>query len=134
MATGRLPRLSRPCRAESITASFLIEGAVNAEVFIVYLRQVLCPELRKGEIVIVDNLSTHKAAGVTALLSAYGARVRYLPAYCSDLNPIELNLNPTCAKPPPAPLMNSSAPSPKASSPSPPTLPGVLSPCHYASI
>jgi transposase len=77
-------------RAESITAPFLIEGAVSAEVFIAYLRQVLCPELRAGDIVILDNLSTHKTAGVTELISAQGASVRYLPAYSPDLNPIEL--------------------------------------------
>jgi transposase len=77
-------------RAESLTAPFLIEGAVNAEVFLAYLRQVLCPELREGDIVILDNLATHKTAGVTDLISAQGATVRYLPAYSPDLNPIEL--------------------------------------------
>jgi transposase len=77
-------------RAERITAPFLIEGAVNAEVFLAYLRQVLCPERRVGDLVILDTLSTHKTAGVAELISAHGARVRYLPAYSPDLNPIEL--------------------------------------------
>lgn len=77
-------------RAEKITAPFLIEGAVNAEVFIAYLEQVLCPELRGGDIVILDNLSTHKVAGGDALISACGASVRYLPPYSPDLNPIEM--------------------------------------------
>jgi len=77
-------------RAESITAPFLIEGAVNAEVFAAYLQQVLCPELRQGDVVILDNLSTHKIASVAALISARGASVRYLPPYSPDLNPIEM--------------------------------------------
>ncbi len=77
-------------RAESIGAPFLIEGAVNADVFTAYLTEVLCPELRAGDVVILDNLSTHKIAGVAALLAACGASVRYLPPYSPDLNPIEM--------------------------------------------
>ena len=77
-------------RVEKITAPFLIEGAVNAEVFTAYLEKVLCPELRTGDIVILDNLSTHKVAGVAALICACGASVRYLPPYSPDLNPIEM--------------------------------------------
>jgi transposase len=77
-------------RPEKITAPFLIEGAVNAEVFTAYLEKVLCPELRPGDIVILDNLSTHKVAGVSALIAARGASVLYLPPYSPDLNPIEM--------------------------------------------
>lgn len=77
-------------RAESLAAPFLIEGAVNAEVFTAYLAQVLCPELRRGDVVVLDNLSTHKIASVAALITARGATVRYLPPYSPDLNPIEL--------------------------------------------
>ena len=77
-------------RAERITAPFLIEGAVNAEVFAAYLQQVLCPELQEGDVVVLDNLSTHKIATVAALISARGATVRYLPPYSPDLNPIEM--------------------------------------------
>ncbi len=77
-------------RAESITAPFLIEGAVNAEVFSAYLQQVLCPELRAGDVVILDNLSTHKIPSVAALIGGCGASVRYLPPYSPDLNPIEM--------------------------------------------
>jgi len=77
-------------RAESITAPFLIEGAVNAEVFTAYLTEVLCPELRRGDIVVLDNLSTHKIPSVANLISACGATVRYLPPYSPDLNPIEM--------------------------------------------
>ena len=76
-------------RAEAVTAPFLIEGAVDTDVFTAYLQQVLGPELREGDIVILDNLSTHKTASVAALLAARGASVRYLPPYSPDLNPIE---------------------------------------------
>jgi transposase len=77
-------------RVESLAAPFLIEGAVNAEVFTAYLQQVLGPELRPGDVVILDNLSTHKISAVAPLLSAHGATVRYLPPYSPDLNPIEM--------------------------------------------
>jgi transposase len=77
-------------RQESITAPFLVEGPVDAEVFTVYLQQVLGPQLRPGDILILDNLSTHKIQNVARLVSARGAGVRYLPPYSPDLNPIEL--------------------------------------------
>jgi transposase len=77
-------------RCDGLAAPFLIEGAVNAEVFTAYLRHVLCPELKKGDLVILDNLSTHKISSVAELITAQGATVRYLPAYSPDLNPIEM--------------------------------------------
>ncbi len=77
-------------RQESIEAPFLIEGPVDAEVFTAYLEQVLCPQLRAGDTLILDNLSTHKIHNVSQLLSARGVGVRYLPPYSPDLNPIEL--------------------------------------------
>lgn len=77
-------------RQESIAAPFLIEGPVDAEVFTAYLEQVLCPQLRAGDILILDNLATHKIHSVGQLLSAQGVGVRYLPPYSPDLNPIEL--------------------------------------------
>jgi transposase len=76
-------------RHDGITAPFLVEGAVDAEVFTVYLEQVLCPQLREGDTLILDNLSTHKIQNVTRLLSARGVALRYLPPYSPDLNPIE---------------------------------------------
>src|SRR5471030_3023444 len=76
-------------RHDRITAPFFIEGAVDADVFTAYLQHVLCPELKEGDIVILDNLSTHKIAAVEKLLGTRGASVRYLPAYSPDLNPIE---------------------------------------------
>mgnify|MGYP001578548646 FL=1 len=77
-------------RHESIEAPFLVEGPVDAEVFTTYLQQVLCPQLREGDTLILDNLSTHKIQIVSPLLSSRGVRVRYLPPYSPDLNPIEL--------------------------------------------
>lgn len=76
-------------RLERVDAPFLIEGAANGEVFVAYVGQVLCPELREGDVVILDNLSIHKAPAVTTLIAACGASVRYLPAYSPDFNPIE---------------------------------------------
>jgi transposase len=76
-------------RHESIAAPFLIEGPVDAEVFTVYLQHVLCPQLREGDTLILDNLSTHKIQSVATLLSGRGVSVRYLPPYSPDLNPIE---------------------------------------------
>jgi transposase len=76
-------------RVDAVTAPFLIEGAVDTDVFTAYLQQVLGPELREGDTVILDNLATHKIASVAGLLAARGASVRYLPPYSPDLNPIE---------------------------------------------
>ena len=77
-------------RQERIAAPFLIEGPVDAEVFTAYLQHVLCPQLRPGDTVILDNLSTHKIQDVTRILSPQGVGVRYLPPDSPDLNPIEL--------------------------------------------
>jgi transposase len=77
-------------RHTNIAAPFLIEGPVDAEVFTVYLEQVLCPQLHAGDTLILDNLSTHKIQNVRRLLSACGVGLRYLPPYSPDLNPIEL--------------------------------------------
>jgi len=77
-------------RHESIAAPFLVEGPVDAEVFPVYLEQVLCPQLREGDTLILDNLATHKVQNVSRPLSARGVGLRYLPPYSPDLNPIEL--------------------------------------------
>lgn len=77
-------------RHESIEAPFLVEGPVDADIFTAYLEQVLCPQLRAGDTLILDNLSTHKISNVAHLLSARGVSLRYLPPYSPDLNPIEL--------------------------------------------
>jgi transposase len=67
----------------------MIEGATASDVFRAYVREVLCPTLREGDMIIADNLSAHKAAGVQEASAAAGARLLYLPPYSPDLNPIE---------------------------------------------
>jgi transposase len=72
-----------------LEAVMTIEGATDADVFRAYVHQVLSPTLRVGDIVIADNLSAHKVAGVQEAIAATGARLLYLPPYSPDLNPIE---------------------------------------------
>jgi transposase len=72
-----------------LEAVMTVEGATDADVFRAYVREVLCPTLRQGDIIIADNLSAHKAAGVQEAIAAQGARLLYLPPYSPDLNPIE---------------------------------------------
>jgi len=66
-----------------------IDGATSAEVFREYVRQVLVPTLRPGDIVVLDNLSVHKDKGAIATIKSAGAEVWFLPPYSPDLNPIE---------------------------------------------
>jgi transposase len=73
-----------------MVAPFLIEGAVNGEVFAKYVEKVLCPELGPGDIVVMDNVGAHKNKSAVELIRKRGARVMYLPAYSPDLNPIEM--------------------------------------------
>ena len=65
------------------------DGPMDGEMFLAYVRQFLCPALRPGDIVILDNLSSHKVAGVKEAIAAAGATMLYLPPYSPDLNPIE---------------------------------------------
>lgn len=67
-----------------------IEGATDTLVFHAYVREILVPSLRTGDIVIVDNLGAHKNAQTLAVIGAAGATVWFLPAYSPDLNPIEM--------------------------------------------
>jgi len=71
-------------------APFLIEGAVNGEFFAKYVQKVLCPEIKRGDIVVLDNVGVHKNKRAHELIEARGARVLYLPAYSPDMNPIEM--------------------------------------------
>ena len=66
-----------------------IESPTDGDVFLAYLEQVLCPSLRPGQVVIMDNLAAHKVAGVREQIEATGARLIYLPPYSPDFNPIE---------------------------------------------
>jgi transposase len=77
-------------RSDGSTACMTIDGAANTEVFAAYVKEILCPTLRPGDPVILDNLRAHKNERTLALLEQTGARVRFLPACSPDLNPIEL--------------------------------------------
>jgi transposase len=77
-------------RLDGSTACMTIEGATDTAVFQAYVREILCPSLRPGDIVIMDNLGPHKNEHTVALIAAAGASARFLPAYSPDLNPIEM--------------------------------------------
>ena len=70
-------------------ATMTIEAATDREIFLAYLDEVLCPKLRPGDVVVMDNLSSHKVQGVRERIEAAGAQLLYLPPYSPDLNPIE---------------------------------------------
>jgi transposase len=72
-----------------VSAPMTVNGAVDGEVFLAYVREVLAPTLSAGDIVVMDNLSAHQVAGVRAAIEAKGARLEYLPPYSPDYNPIE---------------------------------------------
>ena len=76
-------------RQDGMIAPCVFKGAINGELFLAYIEQVLVPTLTRGDIVIMDNLSSHKVAGVRQAIEAAGASVLYLPSYSPDLNPIE---------------------------------------------
>jgi transposase len=76
-------------RAEGLTAPAVFDGPINGGSFLAYVEQVLVPTLRPGDIVVLDNLPSHKVEGVQAAIKAAGAELRYLPPYSPDLNPIE---------------------------------------------
>lgn len=103
---GRAPRGKRlhaaaPCarwqsttmissiRLDGTTACMHLPGAADTAAFVTYLGKVLCPTLRRGDIVVMDNLSVHHRPEVIALIEAVGAEVKFLPPYSPDLNPIE---------------------------------------------
>ena len=74
---------------EGWLASMTVESPTDGDVFLAYLEEVLCPCLQPGQIVIADNLSAHKVAGVRERIEAAGATLLYLPPYSPDFNPIE---------------------------------------------
>lgn len=76
-------------RLDGTTACMHLPGAADTEAFVTYVGEVLCPTLRRGDIVVMDNLAVHKSPRVAALVEAVGAEVKFLPAYSPDLNPIE---------------------------------------------
>ena len=75
---------------QGLEAAMELDGAVNAAWFAVYLEQVLGPTLVPGDVVMLDNLRVHKAAGLAELVEARGARLLFLPPYSPDFTPVEL--------------------------------------------
>lgn len=95
-AYGVVPRNTPPnitviasLSQHGIGPSLVIEGATDTYAFVTYIEQVLAPTLRPGQIVLLDNLSAHQNACVSAAVSAQGGHVWFLPAYSPDLSPIE---------------------------------------------
>jgi len=76
-------------RLDRISAPWIIDGPINGELFTVYAEQVLAPTLIKGDIVILDNLGSHKGQAARNAIRARGAHLIFLPPYSPDLNPIE---------------------------------------------
>jgi transposase len=73
----------------AVTAPMVTDGPINGALFVAWVREFLCPTLKAGDIVIADNLPSHKVAGVKQAIEGVGATIRYLPPYSPDLNPIE---------------------------------------------
>jgi len=77
-------------RLDGTVACMTIEGSTNAEVFRAYIEKILLPTLRKGDVVVMDNLSAHKSRQTLELIRSAGAEPLFLPAYSPDFNPIEM--------------------------------------------
>jgi transposase len=76
-------------RSRAMVAPLVLDGPMNATAFVAYLKQCLVPTLKRCDIVMMDSLPVHKVAGVREVIEAAGAKLRYLPKYSPDLNPIE---------------------------------------------
>ena len=77
-------------RHDRVEAPWLLDGPINGETFRLYVDEVLIPTLRPGDIVVMDNLGSHKSKAVRSAIRAAGARLLFLPKYSPDLNPIEM--------------------------------------------
>ena len=86
---GRNTSILAAMSPTGLVATMTVEGSTNKEVFLTYLENVLCPALRPGQTVIMDNLSVHKNEAVREKIEAAGCRLWFLPAYSPDFNPIE---------------------------------------------
>lgn len=75
---------------DGLIATMSLPGSVNTEVFLIYIREILLPQLWRGAFVIMDNLPVHKASRIREMIEAVGAKVIFLPPYSPDLSPIEL--------------------------------------------
>ena len=101
-------------RCDSLTAPCVIDGPINGQKFLAYVEHFLVPTLRPGDIVILDNLGSHKAKAVRRAIRAAGAKLLFLPPYSPDLNPIEMafpSSRPTSKVKPHAPSTTSGLPS-----------------------
>lgn len=76
-------------RHDQITAPMVLDGPMTGEAFRIYSKDFLCPTLKPGDIVIADNLPSHKVSGIKSAIEKVGATLLYLPPYSPDLNPIE---------------------------------------------
>lgn len=76
-------------RHDGITAPLVLDGPINGESFKAYVEQVLVPTLKPGDIVVMDNLGSHKSRDIRNAIRSVGARLMFLPPYSPDLNPIE---------------------------------------------
>ncbi len=77
-------------RLDGLAAPMILDGPMHGAAFLAYVHQVLGPELKPGDIVVMDNLPAHKVSGVREAIEAAGARLLYLPPYSPDFNPIEM--------------------------------------------
>lgn len=77
-------------RLTGITAPWVLDAAMDGDAFRTYVRHVLAPTLRRGDIVVLDNLPAHKVAGVLEAITERRAQIFYLPPYSPDMNPIEM--------------------------------------------
>jgi transposase len=76
-------------RLDGTTEALVFDGALNGEMFIEYMKNCLGPTLKKGDVVVMDNLSSHKVRGLEEIVNERGAKIEYLPPYSPDLNPVE---------------------------------------------
>ena len=86
---GRTLTILGAVRRGGSVAAMTAEAATDGDIFLVYPEQVLCPRLRRGDVVVRDNLAAHKVAGVRERIEAAGAAVLYLPSYAPDFHPLE---------------------------------------------
>ena len=76
-------------RSQGLTVPGVFDGPVNGAAFLAWVQQALVPVLQPGDLVVMDNLGSHKVAGIAETIAAVGAQLRYLPPYSPDYNPIE---------------------------------------------
>ena len=117
-------------RRNGMRAFCTIEGSMTGQKFLAYVEQCLAPTLKRKDIVVIDNLSAHKAAGIREAIEARGATLRYLPPYSPDLNPIEMSSassRRSCARRRSEPFLACAAESDRSGVTSPPAKPLTIS-------